>query len=380
MFDGNYLSMNKLIGFLLILIIYIPRLPIVQMGYGDSYLRVDTILSVLLGAVFLMQIRSNNILLLVLLLFLILCQSDNLIVSVGLLFQIIGIFLIPYIFIKNDYLCKSLNKIVRYSFYIIIVNIFIATIFRLFNIEYCINPLQNGGCIGYYGLLDRPYVFGIYSGLGLIYIINKPFNNIYIQNFFYFIIVYGMYISDSRSIAVIFLLMGIIIFLSINRFKFSHILYFIFIICIYILFIKSDSDKMSFSNIDILNDPSWMMRFDNVLRYIDWVDLRKFLIGDGALAFNQFSMQYGEAGPVDNLYVRLLSEFGIIGSLVLFSLSFYPLKKIYKSKGLNLLFISIASLFFVISNYQESLIIPKCGHLIFLFLVWLAFNFKRPMN
>lgn len=371
---------NNLIGFLLILIIYIPRLPIMQMGYGDSYLRVDIVLSVLLGAVFLSQVRSYIILLLVLVLFLILCQSENLIISAGLLFQVISIFLIPYFFIKNNYLYRSLNKIVRYSFYIIIINIFIAVIFRLFNIEYCINPLQNAGCVGYYGLLDRPYVFGIYSGLGLIYIINKPFNNLFIQNFFYFIIIYGMYLSDSRSIAVIFLFMGMIVWLSINRLKLNYVLYFIFIICIYMLFFKSDSVKMSFSNIDIINDPSWMMRSDNIVRYLDWVNIRKFLIGDGALAFNQFSMQYGEAGPVDNLYVRLLSEFGFIGSLILFSISFYPLKKIYNSKGLNLLFISIVLLFLVISNYQESLIIPKCGHLIFLFLAWLGFNFKRTLN
>lgn len=66
------------------------------------------------------------------------------------------------------------------------------------------------------------------------------------------------------------------------------------------------------------SDPSLAIRIDNFYRYLDWVAPWSMVFGGGAFAFQEFSSVYGNPGPVDSLPLRILSEYGLIGVVLLF--------------------------------------------------------------
>ena len=80
------------------------------------------------------------------------------------------------------------------------------------------------------------------------------------------------------------------------------------------------------------------------------MDIGDYLLGAGPLSYMQYSIQYGEPGPLDVFYLRLLSDFGLIPVLIIVSLFIlYCLKNIKVFfRGNNLLISIFIFLFYIV--------------------------------
>jgi hypothetical protein len=193
------------------------------------------------------------------------------------------------------------------------------------------------------------------------------------------ILLIGLLISDSRSIAIILVILGFVVFSICRGFSFKNLIATFIMLLVFLLFTVVIGNKINLSNLGVNEDPSWAMRLYNIIEYFDWIDLRKIILGDGALAFYQFSKQYGVPGPIDNIYFRLASEIGIFGSIILFFISVLPIYFSAKANKNMHLFAFYTISIGLISVFQESLLVPKSGHIILLlgiFLVSIFFSMQ----
>ena len=93
-----------------------------------------------------------------------------------------------------------------------------------------------------------------------------------------------------------------------NKFSFNFYIYLTLIDLKALSILTSDLQTL-------ISDPSLNVRLQNYFRYLEWLDVSKLLFGGGPLSYMSFSIQYEKPGPLDVLYLRLLSDFGIVASL-----------------------------------------------------------------
>lgn len=132
------------------------------------------------------------------------------------------------------------------------------------------------------------------------------------------------------------------------------------------------SEKMlsvlSLESNQVASDPSLLMRLDNIGNYQDWVTPNTLLFGAGAQGFLEFSKQYGYPGPLDMLYVRVLSEVGLVGLVILTIMSLRrlntPLWFHAKAQSRRML-LSWLVFLFLYSLFNEGIVACRSGHLVF---------------
>lgn len=367
---------RKTFLFLILAIILIPRIPIAPLGYGELSIRVDGVASALVGilALFVLSKRLSIILFLTILFLIYIHDAGSVILSAGLFFQVISIILLPVLFgyfnKKNiNFYELSRGSLAPVIIFYALLNIIIAVLSRYSSFEYCVDSLSNTGCVGSYGFLDRPYVFSVFIGVAFVLVCaGTRFS--YINAL---ILLFGLLISDSRAIAVVMLILGAVVYFQFQRISLAKLLSFFVAAVILLMAVMLGEGKMSLENATFDEvDPSWLMRLHNIDLYMEWLDLSKLTIGGGALAFYQFSDAYGQPGPVDNLYIRLASEIGVIGVVILMFLYLQPLLRCSINRRRNLTFISYVVAVSFISVFQESLIVPRAGHVLVLLGIYLC--------
>lgn len=119
----------------------------------------------------------------------------------------------------------------------------------------------------------------------------------------------------------------------------------------------------------ILSDPAINVRVSNIYNYIDFVkgiDFTMFYIaiGGGPYSFFDYSIQYGKPGHFDNLYFRIVSEYGLLSLVFIIMLIFVRVRR------------SSYAAWYVIALLigglvSEAILTLKVGHLFFLTLFFL---------
>lgn len=353
---------------LVLAVVLTPRIPLMPLGFGDLSLRVDGLGSAIAGllALFILTRNLGLAFLAILLMILYLRDINTALVSMGLYLQIFSIILLPFILLKlakvhTGFSEWAVAKIERFLTAYAVFNVGLAFFSRLIEFEYCFDAENMTGCVGPYGLLDRPYIFAVFVGCALVVASGVRRINFPVL----LILVFGCSISDSRAISVILLLVAIFSLYTFHRELFVKILTLLFALIIILILAAPSGSKMSFGgapNED--GDPSWLMRLYNIDLYVQWLDSYKFIFGAGGLAFYQFSDAYGAPGPVDNLYIRLGSEIGVLGFIVLFYIFLNPLVRWKQTQISPLLISTFIVAVLSISIFHESLIVPRAGHLI----------------
>ena len=366
---------QSIIIFLVILVVLMPRIPILPLGFGELSIRIDGVTSALIGLLALYVLRVKLTLIPLFVLGFLYAQNFNFFaISMGLFLQVLSIFTLPILFFhfgKKNFalsmviLQRAEAMVVWYA----LINVTIAIVSRNISLEICADSLTNTGCIGAYGLLDRPYVFSIFIGCGFIFLCSSSFFSFLKTS----ILLYGLLISDSRSIAAIMFVLGIVVYLKQQKISLGRTVSLGLMVAILLISVSLGDGKMSLTTAQINEvDPSWLIRLNSIEQYMGWVDISKFIFGDGALAFYQFSEQYGQPGPMDNLYFRVASEIGVAGSFVLLLIYLYPLFRSAKRYGNLFLFGVYVVAVSVISIFQESLITPRAGHVLVMLGIYLV--------
>jgi hypothetical protein len=213
-----------------------------------------------------------------------------------------------------------------------------------------------------YGLFGMPFSFCYVVGLVLVLHFSKfiELPKVWVLAYFVAIIV-----GDSRivlaSIVVVFIL-------NLNIKSFS----FLFSCSAAFLVFGAEIGDVKSLRIftmnwsDFLQDPSLKMRLVNIENYLDWVTIKSFLFGGGVLSFLEYSIAYGEPGPLDLLYLRILSDFGIINILLLLLFISYSLwVKRYWVFSNKKVFISLMVFILLYSFFNEGVLAIKTGHITF---------------
>lgn len=380
----NKSNSSRILVFIFVaFVMVIPRIPIFPLGYGELSIRVDGLISIIAGFLILYVFKVRLLIIpLVFIAVLYFGDFKNFFISTGLFFQVVSIFALPALFNLLRFSGRLICDLVSRYFELVIVlsalvSVLIAVISRFFLFEFCVDSITSTGCFGSYGMLDRPYIFSVFIGSAFVLLCGSG----RLMHVNVIILMYGLYISDSRSISVIMYALGMVNFMArknvtVKKYFFVGIISSALLIAAFF-----GAGKMSISSVPVNEpDPSWMMRVDSINKYMDWVDVQKLFFGDGALAFYQFAEPYGQPGPIDNLYFRLASEVGLVGVFVLLCVYIYPLIRIAKNNGNVILLISYLLSVAAISVFQESLIAPRSGHVLVMLGVVLAYKNRSAMQ
>lgn len=338
------------------ILVFIPTFEILRIPGFYSSIRLDIILSLILAFCYLLRSIvlvkiSRFIFYLIPFVCLYVILSDNLIVSIVQILTYVSIY---YSFIlgrkigsgkifHND--LKWMRFLLGFSFILISFHIFYVFFkFPLF---------------GRYAGFDMPFKFSIILialTFLIIYMLDEEALTTRYKLFLYLflcLIAFSIVTSDSRIGLICF-----IFFILISKFyKFILIIPFIIVGIFY-----ANEKMIMLLSLDwqnLLLEPSIAMRYDNLIRYLSWVNYWTFFLPNGGQSFLIFSRQYGIPGPLDFLYLRILVEWGFIASLLFI---FYIMKYIFKSK--NILFGLLCALF-IYSLVNEGIVATRSGHLVF---------------
>lgn len=118
----------------------------------------------------------------------------------------------------------------------------------------------------------------------------------------------------------------------------------------------------------ILTDPAFNVRVSNIYNYIEYVSgignsWIYFLTGGGPYSFLDYSIQFGRPGHFDNLYFRILSEFGFIALALMLIVIFY-------NKGVDIRLNGLIIALLIAAIVSEAIVTLKVGHLFFLTLLF----------
>lgn len=380
--------MNKLSYWCFLLIVCLPRIPLMESGVSASVIRADTLLSVILGLLLFFSISLKKQYLLLFLLIsaiLVFFSTGNYSLPAFLYVFMLLSLMYPFQFLRTC-TAEQAKKLFAVMNFAAIGNIIVALVSRAYDQSICINSgpsLEQVNCvIGSYGFSSQPYVFATIIATSLIIYLLFSSKISYVTLFIYFV---GLGISDSRSIA--FLLTIAALYLLLKR---SGVKFFI-IITLALAGMMLVGGKMSVAYTANLgaSDPSWLMRAENIYNYIQWLDVTKLLLGGGFLAFLQFSFQYGVPGPLDMLYFRVLSEVGVLGFFLCSCIFFVQVNRSTESQYIKFMvpryvaknafliyFLSLLS----VGLFHEVLLVPKAGHMIFLCVAALSARMRQSAD
>lgn len=364
---------------LFLFLIFFPKIVITSIPGLSSAMRIDVILALIYAMTFLFRLalskdsQKNSNLYILFFLFagcIYVFNSGNYIVAIGqfiLYVSLIGAF------VHGASLADDDSRKIRCLIVALLkINIVIHVLFYVLDIEtysgWYINDVgleENYYIFGMYGISSMPFQFAVYIATFVFMLMHGGVGNRKSFAFWYFIACVAMLTGDSR-ISLVALILAV--------FRFWTILISPFLLFASSFFqVKSISVFSNYS--DLLTDPSLGMRLYNVENYLDWLSLKTFVFGGGAQSFLEFSEQYGFPGPLDMGYLRLVSEFGVIGSLFAMVVSILFVRKnfLIKNKGL------VSALIFcaVYSVLNEGLLATRSGHLIIFAIGLLYF---KPMS
>jgi hypothetical protein len=107
-----------------------------------------------------------------------------------------------------------------------------------------------------------------------------------------------------------------------------------------------------FSNVQsISDDGSLVMRIVNLQNYMEWLTGYNFFFGQGALAYLDFGIAYGNPGPLDMALIRSFSEFGVPVTIVALIVFVCFLYKIFDFRY----FMAFTIFFIVYSLFNEGI-------------------------
>lgn len=362
-FEGDNRSLPTLF-LLLVLLISLPSLPIIKIPGLYQPIRLDFILMTsflflfIAKSIFLGKIKIN-IFLLVLFIFtslIYLTTSSSLIVATV---QLIGYasIILSYIIVIETIEKKHFKLVAKYFLWMILIQIFIHFL-GVLEINY---EITVGGAtyrlFGKYGTFGMPFKFGLFCLVSAI--ISPAFGKK--QPIILILIILAILTSDSRISMISFFL-----YLFLVMPKWLPILAIISILSV--TFLSSAAKFLSmFSYMNaglaaILEEGSMVMRRINFERYLDWVDIEKFIFGGGALSFLEYGTGYGQQGPLDIAFLRLLTEFGLIISVIILLLMFRLLSAMSKN---NIEFFAILLAIITYSIFNEGIMALRSGHYFF---------------
>ena len=365
----------KLLYFIVILftiVLYIPRIPLFTIPGISSILRLDTIATFIFSifSFIYVIIYKKSIYLLFFIFYLIIFLYSN---TMGMSIYAPTL-LLYFSFFSIFLLFEDLVKLVKISSVIKYINIYLflnillhfISIITGFNISN--NNLGTGEemlILGPNGLMFAPYKFTILLVIGglLNYFINKT-----IFTYSFLLIFISLIFSDSRAGFGAFLLILFFEILLFSKNKINKLLLGIIILLFsfYISFIGSLNIKSlnAFNNLNINEDASWLMRVESFNNWLNWLSPFKLLFGGGAQIFVTFVTQYGLPGPFDNLYLRLMSEVGVVGLILFFHFFLF-----YKNKNISSrIFIYATFWMCFFSFFNESFLAIKGGHIFWLLI------------
>jgi hypothetical protein len=227
-----------------------------------------------------------------------------------------------------------------------------------------------------YGFFEIPSPFSLVIGTYTIIILLGKFNVTKPEKV---LLITAMLFSESRIGTGAFF----IVMVAISRYRIQFLLGTI-LIYITLLFSKSYFKAVSFLTLTsdkLSKDPSLNMRLENMESMIKWWDVSDtFLFGGGVLSHMEYSVFFNRVGPLDSLYLKLFSDFGLISIIILILIVVALFVKYFNTIKKNneiilgpILFVSIYSVL------NEGLVSIKSGHLVF-FLIGICFWYSKLHN
>jgi hypothetical protein len=215
---------------------------------------------------------------------------------------------------------------------------------------------------GTYGILHAPYNFALLIFSGIIIELKK--HKKLFSPYFIFLL-FNLATADSRiSFGAGILCIGLILFQN-GILKKSTFLTSIIIIVLLTIGMSSSLKSFTILNsndIDLTSDASLAMRIVNFENYLDWLTLKNLIFGGGSRVYTTFVTQYGLPGPFDNLYLRILSEAGLIGLSILMIFTYNNIKKL--NSPLKSPFIIYCIFLFIFGFFNESFLSIKGGNIV----------------
>ena len=223
--------------------------------------------------------------------------------------------------------------------------------------------------LGKYGTTSMPFQFSIYCAALIFYILGNKKHSTTYKIISIIILSAAMVLGDSR------ISLGA---MAITIFGFNGILFLPLLLSMLLIMPVNQkmTDMLAFDFNTILSDPSLGMRIYNIENYLGWLNFKKIIFGGGAQSFLEFSSQYSMPGPLDMGYIRLVSEFGIVGILSLIVLLYLIFNNnlIYFKNKVYFRFL-IFLLIYTILN--EGIFAGKSGNLTFFMLGYFFFKFRN---
>ena len=349
---NNTLGLNS---YILLLLVFLPSIPIIKISGLYQPLRLDFILMAIHSTIFLLeifhrkQISKTLLVFFIVGLFYIVNSRSYLVGSIQLLgyLSFFASFRVGFISYKNH---MSERSLFLSLLYFVIYFTLIIHILGLFGLDlFSINVgSENYNLLGRYGTFGMPFKFGLFLILLTFLISGKIIkSNILI----FLLIAVGILSSDSRiSLACLALVLFFI-----NSGSFYSLL---FLSPIALLIGSPKMLTLFTSAQSIGDDGSLLMRIVNFQNYLDWLNAYNFTLGQGALAFLEFGIAYGQPGPLDILSIRLFSEFGIPTTIIAFIMFVRFLYKIFNLK----FFIAFMLFFLAYSFFNEGVIALRTGN------------------
>jgi hypothetical protein len=368
-------TFDKILLTLLAISILTPRIPVLGLGLLGA-LRLDHILVSLTFIVVLFKLvgSSRYILYFCLFSFIFLLGENSRSGFANVAGTIYSVFFIIQWMVYFEIGVKvSKTREIRWLksiFVCLIVNSFLAFISNITGFTVCSEYL-NGSILtepcllDRYGLSGAPYVFGAHM-IALIFI-----SLLFINVTYFWLGLTFLVIGDSRAFFGAFIPSISLQFLKSSK-GFSALLPFLLIPVV--LIIGGGSKVLNGFSYEQLTDRSLGMRLDNYFNFLDWLDIKRLFIGDGYASYLQFAVQYDQPGHPDNLYIRTISEIGLLG-VFLFSIIIFSITRRYGLKLTNRSFIFIMGVL-VLGLVQESHLASKSGQIIALLSGLSFINFK----
>tara|TARA_B100000900_G_C20601770_1_gene725964 strand:- start:7200 stop:8384 length:1185 start_codon:yes stop_codon:yes gene_type:complete len=370
---------------LFVMILYSPRIVLFRIPEISSILRVDTVLTFILGAVgiiYMMRDKYPKRFYLIIIYIVLALSSTIFGFSIFLASSLLYISLFMSYMIGNKVISyygskKVWNFILKFVAFNCIVHLFSIFTGLSYN-----DGIENiGGDSGYiiilgkFGILSAPYNFVVVVGLTWLinfYITKKILSPISL------LLIFSLILSESRSgfgILILILVFELFIFGKIKNKIYS---FFTFIPILIFLFTGVITIKALsvFQNLDLFNDPSILMRLLNFESWIDWLTIKKLFFGGGAQMFLEFSTQYGYPGPTDVLLLRVLSEVGLVGLVLIFYFIIFNKNKKLKKNKLTRVFYYCVFWMFLLGFFNESMMSIKGGQYFWFLLGLLKSDFK----
>jgi len=298
---------------ILLLLVFLPSIPILVVGELYQPLRLDFLLMFALAVVYLLSI-TNSLRISRYALFFILVGGFYIFNSssrfVGLV-QIFGYLSLFASFKIGSKAVRSESDVIKVAKYLSIAVYAALTIHFLGLLGISIDMYvgeEKYTVFGKYATFGMPFKFGLFL-ISVLFLIRAGI--ITSGKLMTLMLIISVLTCDSRiSVVCIVLIVALI---------FTNAAAIIFFISPLLAVFASSKIVAMFSGMGgIQDDTSLAMRLVNLDSYVEWLDTYSLLLGHGALAFLEFGQAYGAPGPIDILSVRLFSEFGVPLSVIAF--------------------------------------------------------------